>query len=208
MIQNKQCIARLSQYRNALIRLKALGFLRVFSDNLADALNVTAAQVRKDFSIFGITGNKKGGYIIDNLIEQLNGILGKNELQKVILIGAGNIGSALLKYSGFEKEEIKIVAGFDINPTRLSKDTLVPILPMEDIRDYVREHGVKIAIIAVPEVAAPGVFDMLISSGIKGILNFAPIRLKEAEGVVVNNVNIALELENLIYFVNAGDKRR
>jgi redox-sensing transcriptional repressor len=206
MIGSRLCIQRLSQYRNALGRFKTLGFVKVFSDNLADAVGVTSVQVRKDFSLFGISGNKKGGYKIEQLIEQLNEILGKNEVQQVILVGAGNIGAAMMKYKGFENEGIKIVAGFDINPTRFQQEGSIPVLPIEELREFIKNNHIRIGIIAVPDVAAPQVFDMLVSAGIKGVLNFAPIRLRETDTVVVNNVNIALELENLIYFVNIVEK--
>ncbi len=202
MIANKNCIIRLSRYKNALYRLQSMGFVKVFSGNLADAAGSTASQVRKDFSIFGISGNKRGGYKIDELIEKISSILGKDRVEKVIVVGAGHIGGALMRYSGFEKEGIKIVAGFDIESSRYSRDTQIPVLPIEELKDFVKKEGIKIGIIAVPEVAALQVADMLFTSGIKGILNFAPIRLKAPEDVVVNNVNVELELENLIYYVN------
>ena len=91
-MSNKNCIIRLSRYKNALIRFKTLGFIKIFSEYLADAVGVTSAQVRKDFSLFGISGNKRGGYQIDALITKLNSILGKNEVQKVVLVGAGQLG--------------------------------------------------------------------------------------------------------------------
>jgi redox-sensing transcriptional repressor len=202
MIANKNCIIRLSRYKNALYRLQSMGFVKVFSENLADAVGSTASQVRKDFSIFGISGNKRGGYKIDELIEKISSILGKDRVEKVIVVGAGHIGGALMRYSGFEKEGIKIVAGFDIESSRYSRDTQIPVLPIEELKDFVKREGIKIGIIAVPEVAALQVADMLFTSGIKGILNFAPIRLKVPEDVVINNVNLELELENLIYYVN------
>src|SRR5512136_90353 len=89
---NRSCIIRLSRYKNALNRLKALNFVRVFSDNLADAAGVTAAQVRKDFSLFGITGNRRGGYRVDELIEQINKVLGKDRIHNFVLVGIGNLG--------------------------------------------------------------------------------------------------------------------
>ena len=103
MIGSKRVILRLSRYRNALTRFQALGFIKIFSEYLADAVGVTSAQVRKDFSLFGVSGNKRGGYQIDALIAKLSSILGKNETQKVILVGAGQLGSALLNYRNFEK---------------------------------------------------------------------------------------------------------
>ncbi|MDD3987584.1 MAG: redox-sensing transcriptional repressor Rex [Candidatus Omnitrophica bacterium] len=204
----KNCIIRLSRYKNALYRLQTLGFVKVFSDNLADAVGVTAAVVRKDFSVFGISGNKKGGYQIEILLEKINSILGKDRLQKVIVIGAGHIGSALMRYRGFEKEGIKIAAGFDIDPAKINRYNALPILPLEEVKDFIKSQGIKIAILAVPDIAAQEVLDLVCSCGIKGILNFAPLRLISPEGCIVNNVNLEIELENLIYFVNVAEKTK
>ncbi|MFA5197968.1 MAG: redox-sensing transcriptional repressor Rex [Candidatus Omnitrophota bacterium] len=206
MITNKNCIIRLSRYKNALYRLQALGFVKVFSDNLADAVGVTASQVRKDFSIFGISGNKKGGYQIDLLLEKLNNILGKDRLQKVIVVGGGHIGSALMRYRGFEKEGIKIIAGFDIDPAKINRSNPVPILPLEEARIFIKTNGIRIAILAVPDIAAQQALDLICAAGIKGVLNFAPLRLKAPESCIVNYVNLEIELENLIYFVNVAEK--
>lgn len=206
MITTKNCVIRLSRYKNALNRFKSLGFVKVFSDNLADAVSVTSSQVRKDFSLFGISGNKKGGYKVDELIEKINIILGKNEIQQVILAGAGHMGKALLKYKGFEKEGMKVVACFDIDPTKLNREAATPILPTKEMKDFVQTRQIKVGIIAVPDTAAQAVLDQMLEAGIKGVLNFAPITLRGAEDTVVNNVNIELELENVIYYVNALGK--
>lgn len=206
MLINKNCVIRLSRYKNALYRLRTLGFVKVFSDNLADAVGVLPSQVRKDFSIFGLAGNRRGGYQIDILISKINNILGKEQLQKVIIVGAGNIGTALMKYKGFEKEGLKIMACFDVDTTKLHRDAVIPVLPLEELKDFAQSNNIKIGIIAVPDNAAPQVLDQMLEAGIKGILNFAPIRLKSPEDCVINNVNIELELENLIYYVNALEK--
>lgn len=208
MITNKNCIIRLSRYKNALHRLLGLGFVKVFSENLADAVGVTASQVRKDFSLFGISGNKRGGYQIDNLLEKLNNILGKDQTQRVIVVGSGHIGQALMRYQGFEKEGIKIIAGFDIDSAKYNNSAPIPVLPIEELKDFVKANNIKIGIVAVPDVAAQHVADMMFGAGIKGILNFAPIRLRASEDFVVNNVNLELELENVIYFVNALSKTK
>ncbi len=207
MTTNKNSIIRLSRYKNALGRLKVLSFVKVFSDNLADAVGVTHTQVRKDFSIFGISGNKRGGYNIDELIEKINTILGKNELQKVVLVGAGKLGSALIRYKGFEKEGIKIIACFDIDSSKFDEKGDVPVLPLESLQSFVRKNKIRIGIIAVPDMAAQAVTDSMLNAGIKGILNFAPIRLRGTEQCVINNVNLEVELENLIYFVNVLGKQ-
>jgi redox-sensing transcriptional repressor len=178
----------------------------VFSDNLADAAGATSAQVRKDFSIFGLAGNRRGGYLVDELIEQLDKILGKDKIQKFILVGAGNMGRALLNYPGFEKNSIKILAGFDIDHSKLAPGAETPILPLDKVKDFIAKNNILFAIICVPVLAAPQVAEILFSAGIKGILNFAPIRLKEHENCVIENINLVTELENIIYFVKALDK--
>jgi redox-sensing transcriptional repressor len=203
---NMGCIIRLSRYRNALVRLKTLNFVKVFSENLADASSVTAVQVRKDFSLFGISGNKRGGYQIDGLIMKIDQILGKDKVQKFVVIGIGNIGRALLNYPSFRKNEIKIVAGFDIDPAKHGDQTEMPILPLQDFSDFVKKNEIQFGIIAVPDSAAQGVLDLMIRTGIRGILNFAPICLKEPTGCVVRNLNLETELENIIYFTNVTEK--
>lgn len=207
MVTNRNCIIRLSRYKNALCRLRAMGFVKVFSDNLADAIGVMPSQVRKDFSLFGISGNKRGGYRVDDLIEKLNSILGKNQIQKVIIVGAGNVGMALSKYKGFEKGGIKILACFDIDPAKYNRNNQMPVLPLEKMGEFIKSHKIKIGIIAVPDIAAQQVLDIMLLAGIKGVLNFAPIRLRAPLGFVINNVNLESELENVIYFINAQDKR-
>ena len=206
MITSRNSILRLSKYKNSLFRFKDLGFVKIFSNYLADAVGVTAAQVRKDFSLFGISGNKRGGYTIDSLIEKLNEILGKNILQRAVLVGAGNIGQALLKYKGFEKEGLRILAAFDIDPSKIKRFADTPVLPLLEMSDFVKSNNVKIAVISVPEVAAQAAFEELRAAGVKGFLNFAPIRLRSDDTCVVNNVNLEHELENVIYFVNALEK--
>jgi redox-sensing transcriptional repressor len=203
MIGKKNCILRLSRYKNELYRFKDLGFIKIFSEYLAESVSVTSAQVRKDFSLFGISGNKRGGYNIDALIEKLNSILGKNQLQRVVLVGAGSLGSALLKYKSFEKQGIKIEAAFDIDPAKCSQKIGIPVLPTAEMDAYVKKADIKIAILCVPEVAAQGTFDLMVKAGIKGVLNFSPIQLKTPGECIVSNVNLEEELENLIYFVNA-----
>lgn len=205
-MHNKNCIIRLSRYRNALINLKLLNFNRVFSDNLADAVGVTSDQVRKDFSIFGLAGNRRGGYLVDDLAAEMDKILGKDKIQKFIVVGIGNIGRALLNYPGFEKNGIKILAGFDVDQSKHAPTAEIPILPMDKVKDFISQHHIQFAIICTPSLATPQVADILLSSGIKGILNFAPIHIREREGCMIENINLVTELENIIYFVNALDK--
>lgn len=205
---NRSRVLRLSRYKNAVLRLKSLNFVRVFSDNLADATGVTAAQVRKDFSFFGISGNRRGGYVVDELLSQLNKILGKDHFHDFIIAGVGNIGKALLRYQGFEKSSIRIAAGFDIDPTKYNPNGNVPILPLEQMNEYIVKNGINLGIIAVPDYAAQQVLELMKSAGIKGILNFAPICLRETSDCVINNINLVTELENIIYFVESAESKK
>jgi len=119
-----------------------------------------------------------------------------------VLVGAGHLGSALLKYRTFEQEGIKIIAAFDIDPAKQLQKNSIPVLPVDQIIDFVEKNEIKIAILCVPDIAAQQSLDILIRAGIMGVLNFAPIELKSPNECIINNVNLAVELENLIYFVN------
>lgn len=199
---SREMVQRLSNYRSVLCKLKALGFVKVFSDNLGDALGISSSQVRKDFSLFDLTGNKKGGYQVDDLIGKLNVILGKNTIQKIIVVGCGKIGTAMMNYNGFSRESIKVAAGFDTDPTVINPRGLIPIYDLSDLQEFIKREEVKIAIITTPESGATRVQDLLLESGIQGILNFTPVKLKGSDSCVVHNVNIEQEIENLFYFVN------
>ncbi|MFC1808930.1 redox-sensing transcriptional repressor Rex [Candidatus Omnitrophota bacterium] len=204
----RNCIVRLSRYKNALYRFKKLGVIKIFSDNIAEAVNVTSSQVRKDFSIFGISGNKRGGYQVDMLIEKLKEILGKNEIKKAVIVGVGNIGRALINYTEFEKEGIKIIAAFDNDSHKYDEHGLIPIMGMDNLKSFIDKHVISIGIIAVPATEAQQVLDLMEGAGIKGVLNFAPISLRTNNNIVVNSVNLELELENLIYYINASEKAK
>jgi redox-sensing transcriptional repressor len=204
----KNYITRLHEYRNALYRFKQMGFVKVFSDNLADAVGVTASQVRRDLSIYGLaSGNKRGGYQTDELLRRFNEVLGKNNPQNVIVVGAGNIGRALMGYKGFEKENIKIVAAFESDASKVDRKASIPVLPLEEMGAFVKAHNVEIGVIAVPDIFAQTVIDLMFAAGVKGALNFAPIRLKVPEGFIVNDVNLGVELETVVYSVNALNNR-
>ena len=207
---NKDFILRLTKYKRLLYKLKALGFERVFSNNLGDAIGVTPALVRKDFSTLNLPGNKRGGYNIDTLIEKLDKILGRDRPQHVVVVGCGRIGTALMEYSGFNTDGIEVVAGFDTHPENVHNTSGVPIYGMDKLDEYVREHDIKVGVIAVPDSEASKVLDRLIIAGIRGVLNFAPVELKctrnDCPGsTTIHNVNIALELEHLFYQVNSEE---
>lgn len=209
---NKDFILRLTKYKRLLYKLKALGFERVFSNNLGDAIGVTPALVRKDFSILSLQGNKRGGYNIDTLIRKLDKILGHDRTQHVIVVGCGRIGTALMEYSGFRTDSIEIIAGFDTHPEKVRTNSGIPILSLEKLEGFIREKSVLVAIITVPDTEASKTLDRLVGAGIRGVLNFAPVDLKCTRpdcpsNIVIQNVNIALELEHLFYQVNSQDAK-
>ena len=206
MNATKEVVVRLTKYKSVLEKLRSLGFVKVFSDNLADALGVSPALVRKDFSFFGLAGKKRAGYRVEDLITQLNHILGVDEVQRVIVVGCGKIGTALMRYRGFAREKIRVVSGFDVDPAKIDPNAPVPIRDLNEIPYIVKSESIRVAILTVPETVASQVAESLIASGIKGILNFAPILLKSGNGVVVQNMNIALELENLFCLLRFADK--
>ena len=202
---NSDMLTRITRYYRALNRLRAIGLEKVFAHNLADAAGVNAVIVRKDFSLLGIHGQKRGGYDILPLVEKLGELLGKGEAQNVIIVGCGRIGKALMHYSGFEPDGIRIVAGFDTDPLVYSDASHpIPLYPISRLEEVIEALDVKIAIITVPENAAADCFQKLIDANIKGVLNFSPVTLKSqnVDGVlrpVVHNINIALELEQIFY---------
>jgi len=196
-------IKRLSQYKKILIKLKSMGFVKVFSDNLSDALGISASLVRKDFAACSLTGKRRGGYQVNELIDKLNILLGKNREQRVIIVGCGKLGSALMNYKGFETEQIKIVAGFDSNPARQNTEAAIPVYPSEQMEAFIKEQHILVAILTVPEEASLHTMERLQSYGIRGILNFAQVPIRSSENCNVENVNLALEVEKLFYFISA-----
>jgi redox-sensing transcriptional repressor len=198
----RKAIYRLSVYFRGLQRLKANGIHTVSSEALAKAAGVKPTQLRKDLTYFGQFGTRGLGYGVDELSQMISDLLGTTRLQPVVLVGVGNLGLALLSYRGFAKEGFEIIAAFDEDPARKrGKQLPMPIQGMEKLADVIARNNVKMAILTVPVSAAQEVANVLIQAGVTGILNFAPIVLHTPEEVTVNNVNLAIELENLSYFV-------
>ncbi len=198
----RKAVYRLSVYLRCLQRLKSNDIRTVSSEALAKAARVKSTQLRKDLTYFGQFGTRGLGYDVEQLSKMISDLLGTTSLQPVILIGVGNLGLALLSYKGFEQEGFEIVAAFDMDAThKRDKSGSTPIFPMERLSEIVDERGVKMAIITVPATSAQDVANQLVAAGITGILNFAPMVLHVPDEVMVNNVNLAIELENLSYFI-------
>jgi redox-sensing transcriptional repressor len=140
---------------------------------------------------------------VDDLTAKLAEVMGTAQLQPVILVGVGQLGSALLGYGGFAREGFEVVGAFDIDVRRQRKGKLrVGVLPIHEMGAFVRERGIKIAVLTVPGHVAQEVTNELVASGIQAILNFAPAVLQVPEQVMVNHVDLAAELENLSYFIH------
>jgi len=200
----RKTIYRLSIYLRCLARLKENDIGTVSSEALAKAAGVKPTQLRKDLAYFGTFGTRGLGYDVAELSGKISDELGTSSLQPVVLVGVGNLGLALLSYRGFEKEGFEIIAAFDAEPRRQrDKKIKQPILGMDALPAFLREHNVKMAILSVPTGVAQTVANTLMESGVMGILNFAPIVLDVTEDVMVNNVNLAIELENLSYFIQS-----
>jgi len=198
----KNSLKRIFIYRSCLFRLKQMGVEKVFSYTLANETGVTPDQVRKDFSEFNIKGNRRAGYEINNLLEIMENIFHRNKDHNIVLIGMGNLGLALSKYSKFVQRNMNVVATFDIDPFKQKQRSDIPVYSMSRLEEIIDRFRVKVAILAVPEISAQDVCNELINHGIKGIVNFAPLLLKVPADVIVNNVNLCDELESVIYYVH------
>ena len=198
----KNSLKRIFLYRACLVRLKLMGVEKVFSYTLANETGVTSDQVRKDFSEFDIKGNKRGGYNINELLERMEKLFHRNKDNNIVLIGMGNMGLALSKYSKFVQRHMNIVATFDIDPFKQKMRSGIPVYSMSRLKEIIDRFSVKVAILAVPEISAQEVADELIRYGITGIVNFAPVLLKVPPDIIINNVNLCDELESVIYYVH------
>ena len=195
-------IERLALYYRYLTSLRGSERAFISSEQLARAVGHTAAQVRRDLTCFGTFGTPGKGYNIAELEAELSEILGKEKCWNVVLVGVGNLGSALLAYKGFQSRHHTIVAAFDRDFRKIG--THVEGLEIQDIRDLadsVPRTGAEIGIVSVPGAAAQEVVDALISVGIRGILNFAPARVTVPEGVILRYVDLSIESDRLCYLL-------
>ncbi len=198
----RKAVYRLSVYLRCLHRLENNRIHTVSSEVLAKAAGVKSTQLRKDLTYFGQFGTRGLGYDVKQLIEMISERLGTKSLQPVVIVGIGNLGRALLSYRGFEREGFEVVGAFDVQSGRFPKESPIQVQSMKVMPKVIDEHLVKMAILCVPPTAAQEVTNQLIEYGVVAILNFAPIVLSVPDEVTVNNVNLAMELENLSYFIN------
>jgi redox-sensing transcriptional repressor len=209
---SESTVRRLSHYYRVLEEVAAEGKRMISSRRLAEREGVTSAQVRKDLSYFGSFGRRGLGYSVAHLREEIGAILGLDRRWKVAVVGAGNIGSALLSYGGFALQGFDVVAVFDQDQRRVGQR--IRELEVQDIArlgELAKSLGIEVGVIATPARAAQGVADALVTAGVRGILNFAPRKLFVPEDVALRTVDMTMEFESLSYALTqarAPRKRR
>jgi redox-sensing transcriptional repressor len=193
-------VRRLSLYLRFLEAFEEQGIATVSSESLATRGGTTSAQVRKDLSFFGSFGKRGLGYSVPELAAKLRDILGLGSEYRVAVIGAGNIGRALVRFRGFERRGFKVVSVYDMDPEKIGERwNGLTVQDQVQLDADLRREPVDIAIIVTPWSVAQELADRLVSAGVRAILNFAPIQLRTPDDVLVKNVNLALELEALSY---------
>ena len=201
-------IRRLSRYSRCLEEMEEKREKVVSSAQLANKCAVNSAQVRKDLAYFGEFGIRGVGYYVKDLLSDIKRILGSNKEWRMAVIGMGNLGSALMSYKDFLKQNYKIVAAFDIDPPkvigRVSEKLGKPVevLHISRVKEVAKERKIEIALIATPPSEAQGVAQLLVEAGIKGILNFAPAQITVPEGYVIKDVFFTTILDNLAYLLS------
>ena len=196
-------VARLPRYLRSFAEFVHANRSVISSKELAAASGINPAQVRKDLAYFGQFGQRGIGYDVKTLDAKMREILGLHKAWRIALVGAGNLGTALLQYGGFSKAGFRIEAAFDVDPSKVGWELEgVRIWATPAIRQVVREKKIEIGVLAVPASQAQRVADDLVDAGVRAILNFAPCILTVPKSVLVRGVDLASELEHLTYFLD------
>lgn len=200
----KATAKRLPLYYRYLIILNEEGKDKVSSTELSEAVQVDSASIRRDFSYFGALGKRGYGYDVKNLLKFFKKILNQDTLTNVALVGVGNLGRALLNYNFKRSNNIRISCAFDINKDITGKILSgVPVYEMSELKKQLSDQQISIAILTVPSSSAQVTTNEMVEAGVKGIMNFTPIRLSAPSTVRVQNVDLATELQTLIYFLDS-----
>lgn len=199
-------IYRLSIYHRCLRRLVDNEIETVSSSTLAIAAGVNPAQLRRDLGHLGTFGTRGLGYPISELSDAIREVLGREHLQPVILVGVGSLGAALLRYDGFQKEGFEVISAFDAVPEAVVLRGIdLKVRHVSEMPDFIEKNKVRLAVLAVPAEHAQQVANDLVEAGVQGILNFSPTVLQVPDSVTVNSVDLALELEQVSFFVKQED---
>ncbi|EHI69580.1 redox-sensing transcriptional repressor Rex [Streptococcus ictaluri] len=201
----KATAKRLSLYYRIFKRFHADQVEKASSKQIADAMGIDSATVRRDFSYFGELGRRGFGYDVSKLMNFFADLLNDHSTTNVVLVGCGNIGRALLRYRFHDRNKMQIAMGFDIddNPIVGTKTADgIPIYGISTIKEQLADTNIETAILTVPSVQAQEVAEQLIDAGVRGILSFAPVHLQVPKGIIVQSVDLTSELQTLLYFMN------
>ena len=193
---------RLPLYYRFLKNLHTSGKQRVSSAELSEAVKVDSATIRRDFSYFGALGKKGYGYNANYLLTFFQKALDQDELTKVALIGVGNLGTAFLNYNFLKNNNTKIEVAFDVDLAKMgTKIREVPVYHMDDLEKVLLDQNISVVILTVPAPVAQVITDRLVNAEVKGILNFTPARLNVPPSIRVHHIDLAVELQSLVYFL-------
>ncbi len=197
---------RLSIYLRCLRELQAEGEETVSSQGFAERFHLSSAQIRKDLAHFGDFGTRGVGYEIASLADRLHVLLGLDRKRRILIVGMGNLGSALARYVGFNDDSFEVVAAFDSDPAKIGRTLSgVEVYDTSDLREEAVRVRAEIAVLAVPAAAATVCYEKLVDCGVRAVLNFAPAPLPAIEGIHVRNVDLRIHLEELSFLLGRSN---
>lgn len=196
-------VGRLPRYLQALEHMYREGIKTTSSQELGEAIGISAAQIRKDLSQFGEFGKQGTGYSVAYLVEQLQSILKLNKVWDLALVGMGDLGNALARYQGFAEHGFRITAAFDSDPEKIGKEVAGLIIQdSQKLKSIIPQLGIKIAMLTVPASVAQAVAEELVEAGIRAILNYAPISLNLPADIHVENIDPIIKLQHMTYYLD------
>lgn len=194
-------VERLSQYRRNLLICESKGKEHIFSHEIANIHHITPVQVRRDIMLIGYTGTLRKGYNVKELVVLIGEILDKKEGQKVVIVGAGNLGRAIMKYFQNRRDKLTIIAAFDTNADKVNTDfDGIPIYHTNEMENIISQKGVTIGIISVPVSEVEITSKSLVAAGVKGILNYTPRPINVPQDVYLEEYDMITSLEKVAYF--------
>jgi len=198
-------IGRLARYRALLSDRLPVVRDHIFSHEIAAAMRLTASQVRRDLMVLGCSGVPRHGYEVAGLLRHLDEFLSARQVNPVAVVGAGNLGRALIAFLETRRASIRIAAAFDVDPAKCARVfSGVKCHAMDELEEVLKREAIRIAILCVPVEAAQGTANRLVHAGIKGILNFAPVPLRVPPGITLEELDLTSALEKVVYFSNAS----
>jgi redox-sensing transcriptional repressor len=197
----EKTVSRLLTYRSLLQKESGHGLTNIFSHQIADLVGGSSAQVRRDLMCIGYTGNPKNGYNIQQLTDCIDKLLTPPTGISMILVGVGNLGKAILTYFSARRPTFNMVAAFDADPNKTGRVICgCRIYPFAELAEKAAEFKAQVGVITVPASEAQRVADQLVKAQVKGLVNFAPARLKIPDTVYVENMDMAMTFEKVAYF--------